>query len=817
MVKRHLSDGAELHGTGTSSLDGLRILDLTGPDGHICGQLLANLGAEVIKVEPPEGDPGRYLHPFGDDKVNPEASLSFIARNTNKKSVTLDLTSPADQATFKKLAYTADAIVENFPSGTLKQWGLDYDVLRKDNPGLVMASVSGFGLCGPYSLFKAPDIVASAMGGVMSLSGAPDKAPLCGPEGASYHLASSFAAYGILVALHHRDRTSEGQRVEVSSQEVQASQQYNIVNYSSNSMILQRAGSRTPIGGGMPYGVYPTSDGYAHLVVISPVHWRNFVNWMGDPEALTDPIWENRHTRNANADFIDAQVTEFTRRLSKRELFSQGQERHLTVAPINRPEEFMDDSYAVERETFIDDRHPVIGEHKLLRSPFRMSETPAQVWRSAPTLGQHNDEILGKPMTGPAGATSPQKPPQTRRRSLPLDGIRVLDFSQAVAGPVLTRLLAESGAEVIKVESEAHQQRGKSNPGMDPAIALQQQVTFADANRNKRCITVNMGTEEGRELVRRLVPHCDVVLDNFSPRVMERWGLGYADLQALRPDVIMARLPGFGLTGRYRDHVGLAAVAMGITGLFHLWSYPDQPEPAGPPVWLPDYLSAAYGSIAIVAAIRHRDRTGKGQMIELGQVDATTTVLGTVYLDCAVNGRGTLPAGNRHRSMAPHGVYRCKGGDAWCAIAVTNGGEWQALCQVLGSPSWTQKERFATLEQRLSHQDELDQHIENWTRQYTSHQVMHILQQAGVPAGAVQNAEDLLSDPHLRERRFVVSIDDPNTGPIEYPGPFVRLSATPGRAERCHRLAEDNEHVFRSLLEMSLKEIRRLERSGVLA
>jgi crotonobetainyl-CoA:carnitine CoA-transferase CaiB-like acyl-CoA transferase len=398
-----------------------------------------------------------------------------------------------------------------------------------------------------------------------------------------------------------------------------------------------------------------------------------------------------------------------------------------------------------------------------------------------------------------------------------LEGIRVLDFTLAIAGPYLARLLAENGAEVIKVESRARQQRGRISPGLDPRLILQQRVTFDEMNRNKRSIAVDMSTEEGRQVIKKLVPHCDVVLENFSPRVMDNWGLGYQELRTLRRDILMVRLPGFGTTGPYRNNVGLAAVAMGMTGMYHIWSYPDSPEPAGPPVWTPDYLSAAFGGVAVMAALRHRDLTGQGQLIELSQVDATAFAMGSVYLDYAVNGYLPAPMGNRHRYQAPHGAYPCKGDDAWCTIAVRNEDEWQALCEVLGSPAWCREEMFATLEQRLSHQDELDRRIEEWTRDHTPHQVMLILQKAGVPAGAVQHGETLFQDPHMRERGFLTLVDDPDTGSIEYPGTFVRLSETPGRVERCHALGEDNLAVIGALLNMSEEEIKSLEQSGALA
>ncbi len=800
-----------------TALEGLRILDLTSPEGHLCGRLLADLGAEVIKVEPLQGDTARHTGPFKGDAPDPESSLPFIVLNTNKKGITLDLAGPEGRAAFKNLARTADAVLETFPPGRLEAWGLDYQALREDNPGLVMASITGFGLSGPYSTYKAPSIVASAMGGVMYLCGSPEDAPLAPPCDLPYHLASSLAAYGVLLALRHRESTGQGQRVEVSCQEVQAEQQHVIVNYSANATFLERAGSRSPLGGGMPYGVYPAKDGYCHLVVISPAHWRNFLEWMGNPEALSDPAWENRHLRNTSADFIEPLVMELTRGLSKAEIFTQGQAHHVTVAPINRPDEFTQDPHVADRGMFAEVNHPTIGKLRLPEPPFRMTETPASVIRPSPQLGEHNDEVLGSIGTGPKAGGPPAPHSRSTSLSRPLEGVRILDFSQAIAGPVLTRVLAQDGAEVIKVESSARQQRGRGSPGLDPRILRQQTVTFADRNRNKRSITVDMSTEEGRQVIKRLIPLCDVVVENFSPRVMEGWGLNFHEITALREDSIMVRLPAFGLDGHYRDYVGLAAVAMGITGLYHLWSYPDSPEPAGPPVWAPDYLSAAFASVALLSALRHRDRTGKGQLIELSQVDATAYVLGAVYLDYFVNGNVARPLGNGHRYLVPHGVYRCRGHDAWCAIAVGNEEEWQAFCQALGSPQWALDEKYATMEKRLVHREELDRHIEEWTRNRTPHEVMRLLQKARVPAGAVLDGEGLFQDPHLRQRGFIVPVEDPDIGTFEYPGTSVHLSETPGVVERCHEMGEDNQYVFGTLLKMPREEISRLEESGVLA
>ncbi len=803
-------------------MEGIRVLDLCQPEGQLCGRLLADLGAEVVKVEPPEGDSGRRLEPFAKGGVHPEASLSFAYFNAKKKSVVLDLSKEEGREQLRGLAKDFDVILETFAPGVMEGWGLDHERLSRENPGLVSGSITGFGLSGPYSGYRAPSIVASAMGGVMYLCGSEDRPPLAELENQPYHLASAFAAAGALLALRQRETTGRGQMVEVSCQEVQAFQQHILVNYSANENVLKRAGSRTPVGGGMPYGIYPTSDGYCHLVVIATPHWRSFVDWMGRPDALTDDLWDNRHIRIANPDLIEPITAEFTRRSTKSEFFHQGQARRVTTAPVNTPEEFVDDPHVREVGLFEDVEHSALGRMKPVRPPFRLSASPAAIWKGAPLLGEDTEEILGGASdveadnAGAPGRYTGAACDGDEAGKGPLSGVRVLDFSQAVAGPVLTQLLAAFGAEVIKVESDAHQQRGRTREGMDPRIVLQQRVTFADMNRNKRCITINMGTEQGREVVRRLVPHCDVVVENFSPRVMERWGLGYEGLRELRDDVIMMRLPGFGLSGPYRDYVGLAAVAMAVTGMYHQWSYDDGSEPAGPPVWVPDYLSAAFGAVALLAALRHRGLTKEGQLIELSQMDATAYVMGASYLDYFVNGGSQGPVGNGHPQFAPHGVYPCRGEDRWCAIAVTSDEEWEGLVEAMGSPSWARDARFATAEGRFGNAGRLDELIGEWTRERSANEVMEMLQRAGVPAAAVQDGSDLFSDPHLRARGFMRTVEHPSTGAIEYPDVPLRLWEAPGKLEWWHGMGEDNGYVFGEILGMSEVQIKALQEAGVL-
>ena len=780
--------------------------------GALCGRLFSDLGAEVIKIEPPTGDVSRTLAPFAHGVESGNPGLQFAYFNSGKKSVVLDLFDKQDKQIFLELVKTSDALIDSLEQTAWQNMGMSYDLLENLNPRLIITSITNFGLTGPHSLYKGSGIVCSAMGGLMYLCGEKTKPPLAEPCEQAYQLASAYAAFGTLAAIHHREQHGIAQRVEISCQETQSTMQHIAVNYSSNANVLEREGSRTPIGGGMPYGVYPAKDGFCHIVVIPTSHWTNFVNWIGNPEALTDQIWENRHLRIQNRDLIEHFTTEFTETRTKSQLFHDGQDRHITVAPINTPKEFLNDPNTKTRKTFSHIDHPVFGLVPMVRPPFRFSETKALVRGADPGLGQHTEEILSSLNTTHNDSTisSPHN------NALPLSGIRILDFSQAIAGPVLTQLLAQFGAEVIKVESSAHQQRGRTSAKTDPRISLQQKVTFADVNRNKLSITVNLATKQGRDLIRKLVPHCDVIVENFSPRVMEKWQLDYNNLCALRKNIILLRLPGFGLTGPYKDYIGLAAVAMGKTGMYSVWDYPDNSPPTAPPVWVPDYLSAAFGATAIMTALRHRTRSGRGQLIELSQIDSTAYVMGPHYLEQFINGRASYPIGNSHQTFSPHGAYKCAGENSWCVISIENEDQWASLKHLINNEPRLEDSKFATMASRLIHRTELDLYINQWSSGLDAYKVMIMLQERNIPCGVVQNGKEIFDDKHLRDRNFYTKVDYAGTGPIDYPDQFLHLSKTPGNLSWCSEMGASNHVIFGGLLGMSEAEVKTLENMGIL-
>jgi crotonobetainyl-CoA:carnitine CoA-transferase CaiB-like acyl-CoA transferase len=389
-----------------------------------------------------------------------------------------------------------------------------------------------------------------------------------------------------------------------------------------------------------------------------------------------------------------------------------------------------------------------------------------------------------------------------------LSGLRVLDLTAVLAGPFATRMLADHGAEVIKVQSRL------TAGGPEHNLS----GYFATWNRNKLGITLNLSRPEGVELARRLVRMSDILVENFSPRVMENWGLDYGTLRETRPELIMLSMSGMGRTGPWRDWVAFGPTVQALSGMTYLTGFPGR-APLGLGYSSADQVAGLMGVLAILAAVEHRQRTGEGQHIDLSETEAMCSLLGTGMLDNACNGRDAAPDGNYspQRLGAPHGVYRCRGEDRWCAIAVFKDREWAAFCQALGRPSWTERAEFGSQRERWEHSAQLDAMVEEWTSQRDAEEVMESLQRAGVAAGVVQDAADLAGDAQLKARGFFVEMEHPVLGRTVSDASPIGLSETPAAYRRAAPLlGQDNDYVYRSLLGIPETEIERLTAAGVI-
>jgi len=826
---------------GPGALSGYRILDLCDAQGVLGTKLLADLGADVIKVEPPGGHTTRYRGPFYQDQVDPEKSLFFWYFHTNKRSVTLDLETPTGQALFTRLVVTADALVETFPPGYLEHLGLTYAHLRTLHPGLVMTSITGFGSTGPYSHYTAPDIVGLAMGGLAYLCGEPDgpPAPPGGLQG--YHLAALNGAVGTLMALWHREATGQGQHVDVSMQAAVANTlETTHQTYDFNRDIRTRFGPRRE---GAAY-ILPCQDGYVALLCAGQFGWLSLVAWLTEAgavgaladERLVDDVYRFEHDAE-----VHAVLQAFFATKTKQQAYTEAQRHRLPLAPVHTACDLVQSPQLQARRFFVDLAHPELGTTVCYPgAPYALSATPWQLRRRPPRLGEHNTEILeslpplppGEVLTGGEGVSGAGKRPLTPALSqgerewesettLPspaLRGLRVLDFSWFGAAPIGTKILADHGAEVIRVESLTRPDRLRttgSSHFRDYTPDINGSGFFNDFNSSKYGITLNLKHPAGIAIAKRLVAISDVVIDSFTRHTMRKWGLYYDDLVQIKPDIIVVSASQQGHTGPHADYLGFGYNLQALVGINHLTGYPDG-YPLGTSVNYPDFVLPMFVASVIISALLYRRHTGQGQHIDLSQYQAMASTLGPMLMDYMVNGRIASRTGGRSATAAPHGVYRCQGEDRWCVIAVCTAAQWAALCHVMGQPAWLQEARFSTLESRLQHVDALDTLINTWTMQRSPEEVMHLLQGAGVAAGVVQNAADLLDhDPQLRHRGHYHRLDHPVTGPTFYMGsPFV-LSATPAALRPAPCLGQHNAYVYGELLGMSAAAIERYTAEGI--
>ena len=408
----------------------------------------------------------------------------------------------------------------------------------------------------------------------------------------------------------------------------------------------------------------------------------------------------------------------------------------------------------------------------------------------------------------------------------PLQGYRVVDFGSAWAGPQMAHIVADMGAEVIKVESRNRIDYGRLGGAASAkdlltktpeAIAastperLELNPVFHLLNRGKMGITVDFTNPKGAELLKEIIKRSDVVTDNFTPGVLDKYGLGYEALAKMKPDIIVVSLCFAGHTGPLKGTRGYAPIITALAGLDSVVGYPDESIPCGPRFAYGDHIAAEHGALAILMALIHRNRTGDGQYVDISEWEATTSLLGEPLMDYVMNGRIHGPKGNRDSIMSPHGYYPCKGANQWVSIAVKTDEEWLNFCQALGNPTWATEERFGDRYSRLLNQDALDKFVGEWTIKYTPLEVTDILQKAGVAAAPFLISREQYNDPHLIERGIFVKVNHPVNGDETFYGIPLKLSDTPGKVRSSGPLlGQHNDYVFKELLGISQVDYERL-------
>jgi benzylsuccinate CoA-transferase BbsF subunit len=401
---------------------------------------------------------------------------------------------------------------------------------------------------------------------------------------------------------------------------------------------------------------------------------------------------------------------------------------------------------------------------------------------------------------------------------LPLEGIRVADFTWVGAGPYTTKMLADFGAEVIKIESGVRPDVLRlSPPFKDKKKGINRSGYFSNRNTSKKSFQLDMGKQESRDLVKKLIKKSDVVTNSFTPNTMEKWELGYEEIKKLKEDIIYLSMPMQGTTGPHKDYMGFGATMNALIGFNHLTGFPDK-EPVGTGTNYPDHVpNPCHAAFSIISALRYKYRTGKGQYIEVAQTESALSVLAMAVMDVANNGRIQGRRGNWVTDAAPHGAYQCKGDDKWCVISCTDEKEWSSFIEASRLEQLNNDPKFSTLSKRLENSSLLDELISNWTKQFTPREVMELLQKHGVPSGIVQNAKDLIDDdPHIKHREHFVRLNHKEMGPSIYNNPPFKLSKTPGILKRAAPLlGEDTEYVCKEIIGLTDVEFEACKKANI--
>ncbi len=812
-------------------LAGRRVLDLADEKGAYCGKLLADLGAEVIKIEPPGGCRTRGFPPFLDDEPGPDCGFFFLYMNTSKRGLVLSLETEAGRETFLRLAARADLVIETFAPGWLAGVGLGYPRLRAINPWLVLTSITGFGQNGPQRHWRGSDLVAGALGGALYVTGEPEDPPVALAGMQSCIMASAFAAAGSLVALFHASTTGAGQHVDISMQETTAAAAHvcGVGKWLEDGLIPKRFGSA--LFASVPSGAYRCADGLVYLMVNRPGHWKALAEWIHQSSGIAevlDPMFEGPSSnRQPYRELLDLYIGELTSRLTVEEVYREGQRRHIAFTPVNSLTAVAASRQLAARNFFME--VPLPGhELRVPGAPYGLSATPWRIHRPPPRLGQHEREVLGELEPGAAGLerapVAPRTEPATQQvaEGSPgaLNGLRVLEFSAGMAGPWIGRMMAWAGAEVIKVESEAHPDVTRLYVAPNaPEAGPQPDLSpwFTDWNAGKRFVGLDLTRPAAVELCKRIVARCDVVVENYSAGVLDKLGLGYASLARFRPDLVMLSSNGLGDSGPDRAHVTWGPNIEAISGLSSVSGFSGRPCTITQYAY-PDPLSAVHGLVAVMAALAHRRRTGQGQSINLSQLEATICGFGPVMMEHLASGREPAKLGNGALHACPQGCYRCQGEDRWCAITVEDDAAWQALCRVMGRGDLAADASFSSLAGRSGHVEQIDAAIAAWCASQDAYRVMDLLQEAGVAAGVVQTAEDLLlRDRQLRARRFFETIPHLRKGTVTTTGIPLGLTGTPGRTTGSgQKVGHDNRYVFGEIIGLSTEQIDAYLASGVI-
>ena len=759
-------------------LTGIRVIDLAVDRGELCGRMLSDLGADVILVEPPEGSPSRSLPPL--DPLTPEHSLFFTMRNCGKRSVMLDLDDDAVGDHFEALLASADALIDSAEPGARAAAGhpeLEAEALASRHRHLVIASVTAYGRTGPYAGRDVPGSVIDATSGMCWKAGLPEREPLMPPGNISGDLAGLVAAFAIVCALIQRCGHGAGQLIDLSANEATAQITDWSMSNASKTMVTGVDTTEIRAGPGPVYTILAAADGFVRLVVLSPRQWHAIRAWMGEPDYLQDPEYDGFLGRFMIADAVlNPLYEDLFSTMTMQEVAEEAQRRGIVATPILKPGDVVTNEHFEARNTF--DRVP-LSTGGVMSLPSGWMEIEGE--RVGPTgrpphLGEHTTEVLAS-LADTSSRDWPPVPLSAPEPSPPLAGIRVADFGHGGVGVEISRMLAEYGADVIKVESRTYPDF------IRVVLGGEMSPSFASSSRSKRGLGVDAKSDEGRRLLLDLAAGAggaarfDVVVENGSTGVMDSLGLGYGHFAAANPDVVMVSSQLMGSSGPWSAWRGYGPNTQVTGGMTHLWDYPDVERPSGSQSIFPDHFAGRMGALSAVAAVlgRRRGVMDAGCHAEVCQVEQVVGVMGDLLARESLQPGSVNPQGNRRDRGAPWGLFRCEGADQWVAVCCRTDSEWAALAGLAGVDDPT----LATLLARREREDEVEAAVEAWTTGLSKQAVTEACLAAGVPAGPMLTSKEQLHDPHLVARSYLVELDQPPIGAMTFEGQAFAATGMP--------------------------------------
>ena len=792
------------------ALSGVRVVDLSQYDaGAACAEILGWLGADVVRVEPPAGASGRYATT---EKPGVD-SYEFLLLNANKRSVTCDFESERGREDLRKLIAKADVVVEHLAPGAIERLGFGYEAVRQFNPRIVFAQIEGFASGGPRAHYLSSDKVAQAVGGAVSGTGYEGGPPLqpgsaIGDMGAALH-----GAMGILAALYQRRATGRGQSVQVAMPDAVINlHRIAYINNALRGRLVERTGNGSR-SGAVPSNLYPCKPGgpndylFIHISKTATKHLQGLLKVMGREELVNDPKFSTAKARGENAEEIDAMVTAWCQAHTKIEAMESIQNAGATAGAVLDTQDLSEDPHLRKRGMFVTIDHPQRGAVTMPAWPVRMSESRVPA-RSAPSLGAHTKDVLsewlatGKPDLPEAGNAAPGN--LSGRNSgvnAALSGVKIVDLTQFEAGTSCTEALAWLGADVVKVEEPERGDRGRfgntDRPGVDAPY-------FIFLNANKRSLTCDLKSERGKELLRKLIMKADVLVENMAPGVIERLGFGYDAVRQLNPGIIFAQLKGFASDGPRAKYLCFDTIAQAAGGSVSVTGVEGR-HPLRPGPNIGDTGAGMHCATGIVAALCQRQRTGRGQRIQVAMQEAVTNFSRMAFASYLASGKPPERRGDRD-------LYRCQGGgpNDYCFVPASEieNEQWQRLLRVIGKQDLIDDPRFASPQERRRHIDEIDALLSAWCGGRTKIEAMDIMQNAGVPAGAVFDTQELNDDPELRKSGMFVTIEHPARGAVTMPGWPVRMSESHVPVRSAPLLGAHTDEVLSEWLGLSKQEIK---------